>query len=97
MNNKESEYSLSHLLKKTLEYYNLNDVVENNEIVEKYSEIVGQQINKYSKAIKFEKGILFIEVENSAWKNELLLMSEKIKEKINQYFEKEIVKEIKII
>lgn len=97
MNNKESEYSLSHLLKKTLEYYNLNYVVENNEIVEKYSEIVGQQINKYSKAIKFEKGILFIEVENSAWKNELLLMSEKIKEKINQYFEKEIVKEIKII
>lgn len=97
MNNKESEYSMSHLLKKTLEYYNLNDVVENNEIIEKYSEIVGQQINKYSKAVKFEKGVLFIEVENSAWKNELLLMSEKIKEKINQYFEKEIVKEIKII
>jgi len=46
---------------------------------------------------EIEKRSLFIKVENSVWRNELNLQRRIIIEKINKYFDKDVVQTIKFI
>lgn len=58
--------------------------------MEKFNEIVGEQIARQVKLKNFEKGILKIEVESSVWKNEIFLLREKIIEKLNKALENKL-------
>lgn len=89
--------SLSQILNDVLNKYELNEIVEKNLLIEKFKEVVGEQIAKQVEFKNFEKGILTIEVESSSWKNEIFLLREQIIEKINNAFGKQIVKELKIL
>lgn len=89
--------SLSQILNEVLNKYELNEIVEKNLLIEKFKEVVGEQIAKQVEFKNFEKGILTIEVESSSWKNEIFLLREQIIEKINNAFGKQIVKELKIL
>lgn len=60
--------------------------VKNAEVVELWEKIVGETIAKHAKALYLESGILFIEVPDSAWRNELSLLQVEVIEKINEYF-----------
>lgn len=89
--------SLQQILQTIIKNQKLDEVLERNELIEKFEEIVGNQIAKQVKVKNFEKGILKIEVESSVWKNEIFLLRERIIEKINQSFGKTIVKQIVIL
>lgn len=89
--------SLQQILQTIIKNQKLDEVLERNELIEKFEEIVGNQIAKQVKVKNFEKGILKIEVESSVWKNEIFLLRERIIEKINQSFGKPIVKQIVIL
>lgn len=89
--------SLQQILQTIIKNQKLDEILERNELIEKFEEIVGNQIAKQVKVKNFEKGILKIEVESSVWKNEIFLLRERIIEKINQSFGKTIVKQIVIL
>lgn len=89
--------SLQQILQTIIKNQKLDEVLERNELIEKFEEVVGNQIAKQVKVKNFEKGILKIEVESSVWKNEIFLLRERIIEKINQSFGKTIVKQIVIL
>lgn len=86
--------SLEEILQVIIKKQNLDKVLELYDLKERFNEIVGDQIAKQVKIEKFEKGILTLEVESSAWKNEIFLLREKIIEKINQSFSKKIIQQI---
>ena len=50
-----------------------------------------------AKAVKVEKNILYIHVENSVWRSELNFKKNLIIEKVNHHFESEVVKHIKFV
>jgi predicted nucleic acid-binding Zn ribbon protein len=89
--------SLSQLLNEVLKKYELDELVEKNILIEKFKEIVGKQLADRIEFKNFDRGILTIEVESSAWKNEIFLLREQIVEKINKEFGKQIVKQLKIL
>lgn len=80
-----------------LKKYGLMDIIDRSVLQEKFYEIVGEQIANQTKIKNFENGVLTIEVESSAWKNELFFMRDQIKDKINQSFKRKIVKQIRIV
>ncbi len=80
-----------------LKKFGLKDIVDRSELQEKFCEIVGEQIANQTKIKNFENGVLTIEVESSVWKNELFFMRDQIKDKINQSFNRKIVKQIRIV
>lgn len=80
-----------------LKKYGLMDIVDRSELEEKFYELVGNQIANQTKIKNFENGVLTIEVESSVWKNELFFMRDQIKDKINQSFNRKIVKQIRIV
>lgn len=55
------------------------------------------ELSKIAKAVKVEKQILFLMVENSVWKSELNFQKNILIKKINNYFKEEIIKSIKFL
>ena len=59
--------------------------------------VIFPELKKVAVAKKFESNILFIHAENSVWRSELNLHKEKMASKINKFFGKKIIKNIKFI
>jgi predicted nucleic acid-binding Zn ribbon protein len=60
-----------------------------------WEDIVGPGIAKKSKPKKLVNKTLYVSVTTSTWANELSLMSEKFKEKINSFTGEDVVKTIR--
>lgn len=88
--------SLHEILNQLVVKHKLEEVVKKQEVIEKFNDIVGKHIAEQVSIKDCSNGILTIEVESSAWKNEIFLQREKIIEKINGYFGKQVVKQIRI-
>jgi predicted nucleic acid-binding Zn ribbon protein len=82
----------------------LNELVDNLGIKQKLKElnavvywdsIVGKQISCMTTATHIVKGVLFVNVKTSTWRNELTLRKKEIINKINSYTGNETVKDIK--
>jgi len=52
--------------------------------VEAWSDSVGPQIAKHSKALKVSQKILTVQVDHAAWRNEIHLRKRQILEKLNR-------------
>jgi len=89
--------SLSNALNDAAKYFKLTENIQKGDVLLLFEKIVGPNIAKFANAKMFIKGVLVLEVESSSWKNELFLMREEIREKINQHFKTEVVKQIRII
>ncbi len=89
--------SISQILEKIIQKQNLQDEIEKSILIDEFENIVGSQIAKQVKIKNLKDGILTVEIESSSWKSEIFLMREKIMEKINNTFGRQIVKQIRIL
>jgi predicted nucleic acid-binding Zn ribbon protein len=74
---------LSALLDKLLNELGLKKKIQQYDVVVSWAEIVGEQIARVTEAYKIDKGILFVRVRTSEWRNELLMRKPEILQKIN--------------
>ncbi len=65
------------------------------EVIHHWCEFVGEKISAKVKPVKFERGILLVAVESSAYKDQLKFWSEEIIDAINEKVGEPFVKEIK--
>ena len=94
---------MSHKLK------SISDIIKNDEAFEKIRTTAGEfdivdqfkdifpELGKIATAKKFDKGKLFLRVENSVWRSELNFKQSMLIQKINRHFDKDIVKAIKFL
>jgi len=66
------------------------------EVVDKFKEIF-PELKQVAKAVKVERKILYLKVENSVWRSELNLRQEAIIKKIKTKLEKSELEKIKFI
>ncbi|GJQ62075.1 MAG: hypothetical protein SCALA702_11280 [Melioribacteraceae bacterium] len=88
--------SLSDILAKSPAFKGVRDVVDENRVIDDFYEIF-PDLKKVAAPVKIDKKGLHIKVDNSVWRNELNLRQRIIIEKINKYFDKEVVKTIKFV
>ena len=69
--------------------------VKRSQAVHMWGDIVGSGIDKVSNAVMCKDGVLFVEVENSVWAQELSLIKINIIKKINKTLGKGTVKDIR--
>lgn len=72
-------------------------IIEGAHVVLQWDKIVEGQVAKRTRALKFERGTLFIEVTSPAWANELNFYKEEIKNKMNNRLGKKTVKDIRFL
>jgi hypothetical protein len=78
------------------EFTNLRESLKNYRVVDEFEKIF-PDLKAIAKAVKIEKNILFLRVENSVWKSELNFNKSLIIEKINKHYNQSIIKTIKFL
>lgn len=78
------------------EFSNLRESLKNYNIVEEFEKIF-PELKLIAQAVKVEKQILFLRVENSVWKSELNFRKNLITEKINKHFNQQVIKSIRFL
>lgn len=78
------------------EFSNLRESLKNYNIVEEFEKIF-PELKLIAQAVKVEKQILFLRVENSVWKSELNFNKNLITEKINNFFKQQVIKSIRFL
>jgi predicted nucleic acid-binding Zn ribbon protein len=64
-------------------------------VLEIWSEAVGEQIAQVTKATRITRGVLFISVKSGAWRQELTMRKKEIISRLNNVVRAEIVRDIK--
>lgn len=77
-----------------MNYIGLDSKMQELQILNVWSECVGETIAKYSSPQEIRKNKLFVKVENAAWRYELSLNKTGIIEKLNFKLKKKLIKDI---
>jgi predicted nucleic acid-binding Zn ribbon protein len=80
-----------------LENLGIGRKIRDYDAVLRWNEIVGDQIARVTEAVKIEKGVLVVRVQNSPWRNELTLMKSDVIGKLNGALGEDVVKEIRFV
>ena len=64
------------------------------EVLDRWPQIVGEQIAKVAVPQRLENGKLFVHVSQAPWRNELVFLKNALIQKINKEMEQDIVKDI---
>jgi len=88
--------NIEEILKTFINNSNFNHQYILLQIQKNWSKILGNSIANNCRPIIYKDSVLTVKVNSSVWRNELKLRIENIIELINEYFNKKIVKEIKI-
>lgn len=89
-----NEISLKEALQKLIDTYKLRGKLNENKLVNSWEKIMGKMIANHTREIYLDGGTLHIRLDSSTLRNELFYAKDKIKEKINQEMESEVVKKV---
>lgn len=85
---------LSNVLDRIFKNPELKNYLFKGMVLSVWQEAVGQQIASVTKPQSFDNGTLYVKVQSAAWRNELSMMRNMIKDKINNLLDGQIVKNI---
>ncbi|MCH7827434.1 MAG: DUF721 domain-containing protein [Bacteroidetes bacterium] len=88
--------SLKEIFEKEPQLKSLRNIINASSVVADFN-IIFPEFNKMVFPVKVEKKTLFLNIENSVWRNELKIREKEITKKINNHFKTEIIKWIKFI
>jgi len=82
------------LLSKVLSSLGYAAKVKEYELVAQWSEIVGEPIASKTHAVRVSDQKLFVQVESAVWRQELVFHKPALLERINQFAQKPVIKDI---
>lgn len=88
--------SITDIISKEKDFEKLRDTIKNYDVVDEFAKIF-PELSQIARAVKTEKQTLFLKVDNSVWKSELNFQKSLLIEKINKYFNEQIIKSIKFL
>ena len=86
--------SIGAIIQQWLRANNLEEKLQQQSVPNYWVDIVGESVAKHATVERVDKGKMFVKVESAVWRNELSMRREEIRQKVNEHFGAEIVKEI---
>jgi predicted nucleic acid-binding Zn ribbon protein len=86
--------SLSEVLRDYVKGTSIEKKLKEVDIVQSWEELLGKTIAHYTKNISLKNRILYLEINSSVVKNELFMMREEIRRKLNEKAGEELVDKI---
>jgi hypothetical protein len=87
--------SIKHIVTQVLDDLGIEKKVRESRAISCWKEIVGERIARNTHPYKIQKGILFVSTSSPVWSQELSLMSQEIKERINSFLGEDVIKEMR--
>ncbi len=89
------ERPLNELIFQFLESIGIKERVEEHFAFVYWDSVVGKEIARQTEPTKITRGILFVKVKDSVWRNELQYFKNEIIEKLNKRIGKKVIEDIK--
>jgi len=86
--------SLAEALRDYIREMNIGDKLSEAGIINSWEEIVGKAISSRTSKIYIKDHVLFVHLNSPVVKNELLMLREALREKLNKHAGSEVIKEI---
>jgi predicted nucleic acid-binding Zn ribbon protein len=88
---------ISDPLKNLLGRLRLVEPMRGWQAVEVWSEVVGPRVAANTRAVGCRRGMLYVEVVNAAWMNELGYLKSRIQREINEKVGEDVVNDIRLV
>ena len=85
---------ISEVIQELLKKNNMKSRLDETTITQKWEEVVGKTMAKYTRKVYVNKGILYVEVTSSVARNELVMNRSLLIERLNQTTGSETIKDI---
>jgi hypothetical protein len=86
--------SLAEVLRDYISEMKMDRKLKEVNVVQSWEAVLGKTISRYTRNIYLSKGILFVEINSSVVKNELVMMREDIRKRLNDQADEEIITKI---
>ena len=83
MTKREGPQPVSRIIGDALRRFGLNERLEERAALLRWREIVGDEIAEHSRAVDLEDGVLVLEADHGAWRQEVTMLVPLIVEKFN--------------
>ena len=90
----EGPQPISRILEGALRQCGLHERFTERSVLDKWVEIVGEEVASHSRAVDLVDGILVLEADHGAWRQELTLLMPMIIKKFNEQCGADTVREI---
>ena len=85
---------ISGVLDSVIQNLGIGQRLKKAEAVDKWSDVVGEQIGKVTKPLRVEGETLIVHVTSAVWRNELIFLKRELIAKVNKAVGQNIIKEI---
>ena len=86
--------AIGSIIDSTISHLGIGRRLKDFEVMDRWPQIVGEQIAKVAVPQRLENGKLFVHVSQAPWRNELVFLKNALIQKINKDMEQEIVTDI---
>jgi hypothetical protein len=87
--------SISEIISKEPGFEKLRRVIKQHDVISGFHKLF-PDLKKIAVPVKIERKILYLKVQNAAWRSELKFNQKTIIEKINAFYQEEIIKAIRL-
>ncbi len=96
MPRKSVEQGIGEVIKDLFKAYHIDDKVYAIRIGDVWQEVMGKTVARYTTGIRLEKDVLHIRIDSAPLRQELFFHRDDIRQRINQAFAEEVVREVHI-
>lgn len=86
--------SLSEVIREYVKGSSIERKLKETDVVQSWEELLGKTIARYTKNVSLKNKVLFVEISSSVVKNELFMMRDEIRRKLNERAGEELVSTI---
>jgi hypothetical protein len=91
---KSNTQSLSSVLKSYVRENNLERKLNELDLIKSWEVVMGKTVMRYTGKLSIQNSILFVETTSPVVRNELLMMKEEIRVRLNEVVGEELIKQI---
>jgi predicted nucleic acid-binding Zn ribbon protein len=85
---------LSDILREYIREMRMENKLKETSVVQSWESVMGKTIARYTTNIYISKGVLFVEISSSVVKNELVMLREEIRTRLNESAGEEMITSI---
>ena len=89
--------AVASVLSRVLHRLGLENEILGWRAVEEWPQVVGPRIARHARAVSFREGTLVVEVDGSAWMQELSYLKRDLVRKANRHLGSELVRHVKFV
>ena len=82
------------ILKEYIREMKMDRKLKETDLIQSWAELMGATIARYTKGIYLSKGILYLEISSSVVRNELMMLREEIRQRLNEIAGEELISKI---